>query len=567
MGQTRWLQPTPRPAATDARRSAVLRTLLLTLVGADLLAVGAVPWTNRPAHAIACITLFLVIEANGLILLRLGRVAASAWSTVLLLWGALTGVTAFYGGLAGEVPITFTVVLAVGALALPWHGALVTTGLCLLSVVGLAVLDLRLGRPSPAQAIMAIGPTLVGVGVMATTAVHALDAALERAHQRGVELSDALDRLARSNVYRIGVLNALGEPVLVTDEDGRVRYANPSAFDLLKTEPELLYGRPLAEVVEVAGAPLEPQEVVRRGALLGVDATLEASPEPIPVRLSVTALTREDGAPALVCSATDARLPRRAMEELQRALRLAEDASSAKSRFLANMSHELRTPLNAIIGYAEMLLEEGRDQADDLARIRDSGRHLLALISDVLDLSKIEAGKMALIHADVALEPLVGEVVRTLEPAVALNANELVLDLAPDLGRTWVDPLRLRQVLQNLLSNAAKFTRDGTIVVRATREPGERGERLVFEVRDTGIGMTAAQLARVFEPFTQADESTSRRYGGTGLGLALSSRFAEMLGGTLTLDSELGVGTTARLVVPAVEPEVPAQIPLQLGVG
>ena len=250
---------------------------------------------------------------------------------------------------------------------------------------------------------------------------------------------------------------------------------------------------------------------------------------------------------------------RREINEKSAALAQAkEDADSAnrsKSVFLANMSHELRTPLNAIIGYSELLVEEAEDSGDaasvpDLMKIRGAGKHLLGLINSVLDLSKIEAGKMELSLDEIEVDELISGVLATIAPLVKEKGNTLVME-GENLGRMLVDVTKLRQVLFNLLGNASKFTEHGTISLHARREPRPAGDWLVFEVADTGIGMTPEQQAKVFEPFTQADVSTSRKYGGTGLGLTLSRRFAELMDGDIALTSESGVGTTFTVGIPA----------------
>ncbi|MEL7058478.1 MAG: HAMP domain-containing sensor histidine kinase [Acidobacteriota bacterium] len=252
---------------------------------------------------------------------------------------------------------------------------------------------------------------------------------------------------------------------------------------------------------------------------------------------------------------------REARDARENALRTAEAASLAKSAFLANTSHELRTPLNSILGYAELLLEDARaaggsDSIADLERIVGAGRHLRGLIDDVLDLSKIEAGKMTLTTERFAVATLIDEVLDTAAPLVAARGNRLERK-AEDLGVAWTDGAKLRQVLLNLLANAAKFTTDGVVTLRAERGAAlseDDGDLLVFEVIDSGIGMTASQLRRVFDPFTQADGSTTRRYGGTGLGLGIARELARLLGGSLDAESAPGQGSTFRFTVPAIAP-------------
>ncbi|MBS0452617.1 MAG: response regulator [Proteobacteria bacterium] len=233
-----------------------------------------------------------------------------------------------------------------------------------------------------------------------------------------------------------------------------------------------------------------------------------------------------------------------------------EAASEHKSQFLANMSHELRTPMNAIIGVSEMLLEDARDlnRTDDiepLERILRAAQHLLALINDILDLSKIEAGKMELNIESFAVEPLVQDVIATVLPIAKKNGNDLKFVCAADVGVLTADPMRLRQALLNLASNAAKFSERGTITVRVQRRSVSGREWVDLEVTDTGIGMTPEQVSRLFQEFVQADASTTRKYGGTGLGLAISQRFCRMMGGEISVRSELGRGSTFTIHLPA----------------
>jgi signal transduction histidine kinase/CheY-like chemotaxis protein len=229
------------------------------------------------------------------------------------------------------------------------------------------------------------------------------------------------------------------------------------------------------------------------------------------------------------------------------------EASDHKSRFLANMSHELRTPLNAIIGYSEMLQEDAEDLGEasfveDLKKINGSGKHLLGLINDVLDLSKIEAGRMEFVRDRCTLESLIKEVVPVAEPLVAKRGNRLVVQAEDSSGELVTDVTKVRQVLLNLLSNAAKFTESGTITL--TARSLQDGQAVALAVQDTGIGLTEEQIGRLFQEFAQAEASTSRKYGGTGLGLALSRKLAQALGGDVTVESTLGVGSTFTLTLP-----------------
>jgi signal transduction histidine kinase len=243
----------------------------------------------------------------------------------------------------------------------------------------------------------------------------------------------------------------------------------------------------------------------------------------------------------------------RLFDEIQEKSRQLAEASQHKSQFLANMSHELRTPLNAIIGVSEMLREDAeaaKQDTEPLDRVLGAGRHLLALINDILDLSKIEAGRMELQLEDFALAPLIDGVVKTIEPLAAKNENRVAVNCGGAIGRLRADQMRLRQALLNLMSNANKFTERGTISVDARHGQENGRDWITIAVADTGIGMTPEQMGKLFQEFSQADASTTRKYGGTGLGLAISKRFCEMMGGDITVESEPGKGSVFTVRLP-----------------
>jgi signal transduction histidine kinase len=245
----------------------------------------------------------------------------------------------------------------------------------------------------------------------------------------------------------------------------------------------------------------------------------------------------------------------RLFEEAEAARAEAVESSQAKSQFLANMSHELRTPLNAIIGYSEMLQEEAKDEGhdgyiQDLDRIRNSGHFLLELITGVLDLTKIEAGKMEIAVERFSVADLLTEVASTTRPMAHKNGNELEEADFSSLGQMHSDPTKIRQILLNLLSNSSKFTEQGSISLAAESDTIGDEEWLVIRIVDNGIGMAADQIEQVFDAFVQADNSSSRKYGGTGLGLTISKEFCEMLGGTIEIESEPQVGTTVTVRLP-----------------
>jgi signal transduction histidine kinase len=293
----------------------------------------------------------------------------------------------------------------------------------------------------------------------------------------------------------------------------------------------------------VLGVPL-----LREGRCIGSVNLTRTSPKPFSDKQIELVTTFADQA---VIAIENVRL----FDDIQEKSRQLAEASQHKSQFLANMSHELRTPLNAIIGVTEMLREDAEAAKQDLEpldRVLGAGRHLLALINDILDLSKIEAGRMELALSSFALAPLINDVVKTIEPLAAKNTNQVAVSCDAATGTIHADQMRLRQALLNLLSNANKFTERGTITIDARHGQENGRDWITLAVTDTGIGMTAEQMGKLFQEFSQASSTTARKYGGTGLGLVISRRFCQMMGGDITVESEPGRGSTFTIRLPRI---------------
>ncbi|HFE45018.1 MAG TPA: PAS domain S-box protein [Nannocystis exedens] len=339
-----------------------------------------------------------------------------------------------------------------------------------------------------------------------------------------------------------------------TDTQGLITLVNPAFIELSGWPATALIGRPLSELLlDTDGRPQDPRKDPDSSTQ---ERLLRCSDGNTVLVMISTAPRRSASSDGAIHVFTDLRK----RQEIQAALEFARDAaeanSQAKSMFLANMSHELRTPLNAIIGYCELLLEEADERDDqttslDLQRIHTSSRLLLELIGNVLDLSKIEAGKIEFFIEKISIPELCRNAITSVEPIALANNNTLLCTTKDDLPTLHADRTKLRQILINLLSNACKFTLHGEVELSVSTDPDSQGnDMLTFSVRDTGIGMTPEQVASIFEPFIQADAAPSRRYAGTGLGLTISRHFTELMGGTLEVESEPGKGTTFTVCLP-----------------
>ncbi|ESA32169.1 pas domain s-box [Leptolyngbya sp. Heron Island J] len=383
--------------------------------------------------------------------------------------------------------------------------------------------------------------------------------------------------LRRRQSYKVEkITNFLSESIddafIDVDNHWLITYANGHAANALDKSPDDLTGQLLWTVLPPEmGKDQEHyyQEARNQQALTTFETRFSAKSRWLEFRLSpsvnglsifwqdISNRKKAEFQLALSLEANDEALKKayEAQKKAETERLKAEKANQAKSEFLANMSHELRTPLNAIIGYSEILEEDAEDLAQDgfipeLQKIQSAGKHLLGLINDVLDLSKVEAGHMEMYLETFAVMPLVEDVAATMQPVIEKNNNTLNIQCAASVQTIHADQVKVRQSLFNLLSNASKFTQNGTITISINSENTLKGQWINFRIQDTGIGMLPEQLQKIFNAFAQADSSTTRKYGGTGLGLTITKRFVQMMGGTVNVESDIGKGTTFTVRIP-----------------
>ena len=416
------------------------------------------------------------------------------------------------------------------------------------------------GAPIESIAVRADGTTFP-VEVVLTQAQSG-DISVSIAHLREITERKRVEETLRDSEagFRAAV-EALGEGVIITDEDDRIVYVNSRMAQLTEYGVGEMLGQKVAELL----VPEEDAEQYRaRGQMLlqGFSEQVEAlvkrkDGERFWAEINATPFKDPQGEIIGTLSAViDVTERKRIQEELVRAIDDSEDANRAKSTFLANMSHELRTPMNAILGYNEMLQEEAQDRGlddlmPDLDKIQQAGRHLLRLINDILDLSKIEAKKIELHIETFEVDALISDVVGTIQHLVDKRDNRLEIRRSENLGSMRADLTRVRQVLLNLMGNAAKFTDEGTITLDVARAVEKGRTKIRFIVTDSGIGMSPEQVAKLFQAFTQVDASPTRRYEGTGLGLVISRQLCRLMGGDVTVESQPGKGSTFVITRPA----------------
>ena len=388
--------------------------------------------------------------------------------------------------------------------------------------------------------------------------------------EREKERATQLQRLERD---RWLLLQSSGEGIYGVDMNGNCTFLNAAGARILGVEAADMLGKHMHELThhtKVDGSPYPAEECpIYQSFKTGIGCRIDnelfwrLDGSSFPVEYSSYPIVDQDKVDGAVVTFSDITERQAAREELTRAKVAAEfaraeaeSANRAKSQFLANMSHELRTPLNAVIMYSELLQEEAADEGvqrfiPDLEKIRNAGRHLLSLVNGVLDLSKIEAGRMELYEETFEICPLIQDVASTVQPLADRKSNKLEVHCPANLGTMYADVTKVRQVLLNLLSNACKFTEQGTVRIDVERNAVDGMEWVRFGITDSGIGMTAEQIGKLFQPFSQADASTTRKFGGTGLGLAISKRFCEMMGGQIQVTSEAGKGSTFTVHLPA----------------
>ncbi|MDX1990770.1 MAG: CHASE4 domain-containing protein [bacterium] len=432
-------------------------------------------------------------------------------------------------------------------------GAMLLSGV-IFGIVVLTVLELNVLRP-----LVSLSKSVREVGASGSSGTRVPAGRKDELGLLAGEINEMLNDLEKAQVQlteteqRVGTVVTSAPIILFAlDSTGMITLMEGKTLDVLGLQPGQLAGMSVFNPLVAARLPEVTRDAKRALAGEAFSTVLEDHESGYVFEVRFTPQRDSHGkVKGVIGVATNITEIKRAEKEALAAKETAEEANRAKSTFLANMSHELRTPLNAIIGYSELIQEIGEEEGyseaiPDAKKIQSAGQYLLSLINSLLDLAKIEAGRMEVSAQDFDVPHLIDELYSTIAPSLDKNGNTLVMEIAPDVKGMYSDRTKVKQILLNLLSNASKFTDQGQITLRARAET----ETYLFEVIDSGIGMSEEVLNKLFRDFVQADASTTRKYGGTGLGLSISQRFAEMLGGGITVTSEEGKGSTFTVRLP-----------------
>ncbi|AWV88737.1 hybrid sensor histidine kinase/response regulator [Bradymonas sediminis] len=537
------------PTGVEVRRARIGVMITFVTIFWAMIAAGLGVLSGAYESVLGLLVGMLLVGCAPFVLRATGNLSLTGHFTVAPIYAVLLWTIYLNGGLYAAPTLWLPIMPLLASLFQKNRSAVVWLGLVVVTFIALIAANLT-GFPFPDNpktraSDMQFGIALIGMGVTTFAILH-----LKNNVQ--IWLTDAL---RQKEAETSAVLETAPDAIITVDTDGQILRANRATARIFSCDRDEIVGQNIRALI----ADLEAQALVRaveshaQGESVEFDGQCSKG-NSIPLEI---AFGRLDARIVLVLRDITER--KVANEALRSARDQAIEASRAKSAFLANMSHELRTPLNAVIGYSEMIKEEievmREDQVDnieavtgflpDLMRIRTAGTHLLALINDILDLSKIEAGKMNL-HLEVfEVAALIEDIRSTIAPLATKSNNTLNVELDPGLGYMNSDATKVRQILFNLLSNACKFTKDGDITIRVT--PDTDYEHLIFEVEDTGVGMSPEQLGKIFDAFIQADGSTTRQFGGTGLGLTITRHFCALLGGEVEVESTLGEGSLFKV--------------------